>query len=117
MLWVVCDDHSTRQTLAELIGINGYEVDGIECGEALRKRIRFQAPAVVVIDCGIAAAFDMIRHVRAERHTLQTAVIMFSRDEQNLREKALAHGADAYVPKGSLDWAELLEEIRKFVRT
>ena len=116
MLWVVCDDGATCSTLVGLIKSRGYETNGIECGEDLRKRIRFQSPQLVIIDCGIPDSFEMIRDVRGQRHAQPTAVIMFSRDEQNLREKALAQGADAYVPKGSLDWAELLDEIQKFAR-
>jgi len=116
MIWVVCDDQATCTTLAGLIKTKGYEVHGIVCGDDFRKHIRFQTPELVIIDCGIADAFEMIRDVRGQRRAQPTAVIVFSRDELNLREKALAHGADAYVPKGSLDWAELLDEIQKFAR-
>ncbi len=116
MLWVVCEDQAVCSILAGLIKTRGYDVHGIDCGDDLRNRIRFQTPQLVIVDCGTPGSFEMIRDVRAQRHTRSTAVIMFSRDEQNLREKALAHGADAYVPKGSLDWAELLDEIQKFVK-
>jgi hypothetical protein len=40
---------------------------------------------------------------------------MFDSAGPSLREQALAQGADAFVAKASLDWIELLAEIRRFV--
>jgi hypothetical protein len=39
---------------------------------------------------------------------------MFSIDDQNLKDRALLAGANAYVPKGSMDWAELLVEVARY---
>ena len=116
MLWVVCEHAETGSILLRLIKAKGYEVEVLDCGQELRKRAQFQTPDLIIVDCGVPESFLMIREIRSRRHARSPAVIMFSRDEQNMLEQALAHGADSYVPKGSLDWAELLAEIEKFAR-
>lgn len=114
MIWVVTDHHGTKQALVPLIAAKGYEVSELDCGGEVVKRLRFQAPALIIIDCGVADAFDTLNTVRGEPRARPIPVVMFSVDDQNLKEKALLAGADAYVPKGSLDWAELLVEVMRF---
>jgi two-component system alkaline phosphatase synthesis response regulator PhoP len=114
MIWVVTDHHDTRGTLVPLIAAKGYPAAEIECGDEVRKRIQFQTPILVIIDCGMPDSFEVLAMIRAQVHPKPIPVIMFSIDDQNLKEKALLHGADAYVPKGSMDWAELLVEVVRF---
>jgi CheY-like chemotaxis protein len=114
MILVVTDHRRTREILAPLVAAKGYKVAEIECGDELLKRVRFQVPSLVVLDCGMPDSFEMIAKVRAEPRTFSIPVIMFTNASEDLREKALLKGADAYVPKGSLDWAELLAEIQRF---
>lgn len=57
----------------------------------------------------------MIATTRAASRTAPIPVIMFGDSDVDLRDKALLHGADVYVPKGSLDWVQLLAEIQRFV--
>jgi hypothetical protein len=40
-------------------------------------------------------------------------VMMFSTSDENLKDDAILRGADSYVPKGSLDWVELLAEVAR----
>lgn len=117
MILVVASHQETREALTPLVASRGYPVAAIECGDELLKRLRFQKPSLVVIDCGLAGSFEMLDSIRAERTASTTPVVMFSIDDENVREKALLRGADAYVPKGSLDWIELMTEIDRFVGT
>lgn len=115
MILVVASHQETREALTPLVASRGYPVDAIECGDELLKRLRFQRPSLVIIDCGLKDSFKMLKSVRAEPVAAATPVVMFSVNDENLREKALLQGADAYVPKGSLDWIELMAEIERFV--
>lgn len=114
MIWVVTSHHGTRQSLVPLVAGKGYPVEEFDCGDEVLKRVRFQTPALIIIDCGIADSFDMLKAIRGETRSRAIPVVMFSIDDQDLKDKALLAGADAYVPKGSLDWAELLVEVVRF---
>ena len=115
MIWVVSDRQETREALVSLVAGMSYEAAGIECGDEVIKRMQFVSPVLVIVDCGIPESFELIGKIRSHPRPTGISIVMFSTDDQNLRERALMMGADAYVPKGSLDWAELLEEVRRFV--
>jgi CheY-like chemotaxis protein len=114
MIWVVTNHANTRQSLMPLIAAQGYPVEEFECGDEVLKRARFQSVALIIIDCGFADSFELLKAIRGESRTRAIPVVMFSIDDQNLKEKALLAGADGYVPKGSLDWVELLVEVVRF---
>jgi CheY-like chemotaxis protein len=114
MIWVVTDHHPTRQELVPLIAAEGYEVSEVECGDELLKRIRFQRPVLVILDCGMRDSFETLETIRREQRGRPLPVVMFSTGGEDLKEKALLRGADAFVRKGSLDWAELLVEVVRF---
>ncbi|HKQ49717.1 MAG TPA: response regulator [Phycisphaerae bacterium] len=114
MIWVVTNHQDTRRSLAPLIAAKGYQVTEFDCGEEVLKRVRFQTPTLIIIDCGVSGSFDMLKAIRGEARSRAIPVVMFSIDDQILKDQALLSGADAYVPKGSLDWAELLIEVVRF---
>ncbi len=114
MIWVVTDHEQTRKSLAELIGAKGYAVQEVECGDDVTKRIRFRQPALIVLDCGIPNSFDLLQSIRKDARFGRLPVVMFSANNDGLRQRALLMGADAYVARGSLDWAELLTEVMHF---
>lgn len=114
MIWLVSDHHGTRQSLPGLLAAKAYKVAELDCGDEVLKRVRFQTPALIIIDCGFRDAFGTLAKLRAQEPSRPIPVVMFSIDDQNQRERALLAGADAYVPKGSLDWAELLLEVVRF---
>jgi DNA-binding response OmpR family regulator len=114
MIWIVTNHPKTGSDLAPLITARGYQVATIECGEEVYKRIRFQTPSLVILDCGLPDSFEVLAGIRTHAPTKPIPVIMFSIDDKNVKDQALARGADAYVPKGSLDWAELLAQVIRF---
>jgi DNA-binding response OmpR family regulator len=114
VILLVASARETRAALKPLITASGYEVATIDCDEEINKRMRFRMPSAVIIDCGIPTSFDLIGKIRSDVHSQAVPILMFSSDDQNLRDTALLKVADSYVPKGSLDWAELIAEIRKF---
>ena len=58
-----------------------------------------------MLDRGLPESFEVLAEIRCEPRSRSTPVVMFGVDERNVRERALGMGADAYVPKGSLDWS------------
>jgi CheY-like chemotaxis protein len=114
MICIVTDHTETRELLVPLIATKGYETAGIECGDEVIKRMRFRPVSLVVIDCGLPDSFELIQKIRAESKGRSVPVVLFTRADEDLQEKAMLKGADAYVPKGSLDWVELLSEIQRF---
>jgi DNA-binding response OmpR family regulator len=114
MVLLVAGHPETRDALTPLISANGFEVKALDCDDAVIPFVQFQKPSIVILDCGLHHSFRLMEHIRSEPRVCTTPVIMFSVDDENVREKALLKGADAYVPKGSLDWAELLTEISRF---
>jgi CheY-like chemotaxis protein len=114
MIWIFSDNAQTRQSLVPLIAARGYPVNVHECGDEVQAFLRVKIPLLVIIDCGMPDSFKVLAHIRAEPRSRSVAVVMFSIADEDLREEALLRGADAYVPKGSLDWAELLVEVVRF---
>lgn len=115
MILIVAHLPETRDALLPLVEAAGHPVAAIDCDDELRTRLRFQKPALVILDCGLPGSFETLKIIRSEPRAAGLPVVMFSVDDPSVKEKALAHGVDAYVPKGSLDWAELLAEIQNFV--
>ena len=111
MIWIVTNHHETRSALVPLIMAKGYAAEEIECGDEVVKRLRFQHPILIVIDCGMPDSFETLNTIRGEPRSQATPVLMFSINDENLKEKSLLMGADGYVGKGSLDWIELLAEV------
>ena len=68
----------------------------------------------MVVDCDLPDSFELIAKVRSQPRSQSVPIVMFTRADEDLREKSILKGADAYVPKGSMDWVELLTEIRRF---
>lgn len=114
MIWVVTNHDATRLSLSRLIAEKGYQVAEIDCGDSIVNRARFQTPALIILDCGVPDSFESLKTLREQPRLNGLPVIMFSIDDQNLENRAMLMGASAYVPKGSLDWAELLVEIVRF---
>ncbi len=114
MIWVVANHKKTSDELGPLISARGYPVSNLDCGEEVYKRVRFQTPILVIIDCGLPDSFEVLAAIRKASISRSIPIIMFSIDDKNVKDEALLRGADAYVPKGSLDWAELLAQVIRF---
>jgi CheY-like chemotaxis protein len=115
MILVVASHPATRDTLASLVSAKGYPVTALDCGEEVLKWVRFRSPSLLILDCDLEENFETLAKVRAEKRIAPVPVVMYSESDANLREKALGKGAHAFVPKGSLDWAEIMTEINRFV--
>jgi len=115
MILVVASHPDTRDAIVPLISAKGYKVSAIDCSDEVLTQMRFQQPSLVILDCDLPDSFDLLAQIRAEPRIASIPVVMYSESSANVREKALGIGADAFVPKGSLDWVELITEITRFV--
>ena len=134
MIWIVTDNLTTRKGLLTLGGEMGYAVASHECAEDVRAQMRFARPRLLIVDCELPDGFALIRSIREDVRVGGTCVIVFSAAEPDanpagappahdadaartaaaaaeLERTALAHGADAFVAKGALDWAQLRPKI------
>jgi CheY-like chemotaxis protein len=68
---------------------------------------------LLVIDCGVPESFELVSAVREEPFTRDIPLVMFATANEAFRDEAMARGADAFVLKRSMDWAELLPEIER----
>jgi CheY-like chemotaxis protein len=114
MILVIASHAPTRLSLVSLIASSGYAAQAADCDDDVLQRLTFRKALAVVLDCGLADSFELLARIRAEPRAAATPVVMFSIDDENVREKAMLRGADAYVPRGSLDWADLLAEVQRF---
>ena len=115
MIWIVTNEESTRTPLVALVRRKGYAVSEIECGEDVHTRVRFGLPQLVIIDCGMPDSFVTLKKFKADPRSLRIPAIMFTTSDLDCRDQSLLMGADGYVPKGSLDWHELLQEITRLI--
>lgn len=113
MIWVVTDEATTRDELTGLLRSKGYVAEHVECVDDVPKRALFRCPSAMVIDCTVQGSFDLVSAMRAEPRTCQVGLIMFATGDPQYRVEALARGADAFVLKQTLDWAELFPEIQR----
>lgn len=115
MIWVVTDEPKTRNELVHLVRGRGYEAAPVDCVEDVPKRAKFARPALLVIDCGVGDSFELVTAMRADAFTRPVPLVMFATSNEAYHEEALSRGADAFVLKRSLDWAELLPEIERLI--
>jgi CheY-like chemotaxis protein len=115
MILIVASHPHTRDAILSLVAAKNYPIAAIDCGNEILTRLRFQPPALIILDCDLSDSFDMLTHIRADPRGNAIPILMYSETGTNLREKALAQGANAFITKGSLDWAELLTEITRFL--
>jgi CheY-like chemotaxis protein len=113
MIWIVTDEPLTKDELLPLVKERGYEAAHVDCVEDVRKRAKFARPALLIIDCGVRDSFALVTAMREEPLTRDIPLVMFTTSNDAFREEAISRGADAFVLKRSLDWAELLEEIER----
>jgi len=74
-------------------------------------------PDVILLDIMMPGmnGFEMLRRVRADKHTSLLPVIMHStRSDRKARDESMEAGANAFFSKPA-PMAELIEEIRKFL--
>src|SRR5687767_3737759 len=118
MILVVEDHADTRHVLIKPLRLDGYEAVGTDCGDAALDYPRENTPRLVILDCNMPGldGLEVLRRIRAEGRLKPVPVIMFSAaGDPVVQETAMELGAQAYISKGSLDWAALSQAVARFI--
>lgn len=114
-LAVVDDDDLLRDSVAEYLSNQGFEVLNLDGGEALRKSFEKDPPDCVILDL-VMPGEDGLSVLRWLRGFSEVPVIMLtSADDTADRVVGLELGADDYVSKPA-DLRELLARVRSVLR-
>lgn len=112
---VVDDDSALRELLAQYLGQEGFDVAGVEDGEAMDAWLGEHEPGLVILDLMLPGE-DGLTLARRLRSRTQVPIIMLSaRGDEIDRIVGLEVGADDYMPK-PFNPRELLARIRAVLR-
>jgi two-component system chemotaxis response regulator CheY len=108
---VVDDDESIRQTIAEILEVEGYLVAAAANGEEALERVEEAHPALVLLDMRMPVldGWGFARELRLRGIKLPILVMTAA---QNARSWAEEIGADGYVAK-PFDLDELLDQVAR----
>jgi sigma-B regulation protein RsbU (phosphoserine phosphatase) len=115
MILLVDDQPAILRPLSRLLTSYGYEVCAVDSARRALEQLATRIPHCIICDYCMPAmdGLELIRSIRAQRQYDAVRLIMFTSDESaGLEAAALAAGADAFVRKGTLDFAELERAVR-----
>ena len=99
---VVDDEPNIRLSLEFLMRKAGYEVTGVEDGEAALEAVKSAVPDLMLLDVTLPklSGYEVCEAVRANPDWKDVRILMLTaRGREIEREKGLALGADDYVTK------------------
>ena len=103
---IVDDNADMCRVLARLVRCSGHAADVALGGQEAMEYLHSHRPDLVILDIMMPRidGLDVLQAIRREPRTSDVPVIMFTAaGEGELRERALRHGANAYLVKGTLD--------------
>jgi PleD family two-component response regulator len=117
MILVVDDHQDTLHIITRILAIEGYETHGVTLSGDALEFLRGNAVALVILDFNLPDmdGFEVFRAMRADPRLRTIPAIMFSASDGSIEAQAMAMGISAYVMKGSLDWANLFQEIVRLI--
>ena len=117
LLLVVDDYQDTLDALVRILRLEGYEAAGASSAQEAMSFLGANTPSLVVLDynMGDTDGLTVFADMKKDPRLAKIPVIMFSANDDRVKEMALRAGVDAYVKKGSLDWGELHREIIRLV--
>lgn len=110
---LVDDDEDARDLLARLLHGEGYQTVGLASPADALTFLETTKPALVITDFEMPGmnGLTFFREIRKDPSLRHVPVIIFSARSGEVRDVALQAGIDAYLVKGSMDWAILEYEI------
>lgn len=114
-LLVVDDDPRVRDLLSRYLEGEGYKVESVEHGEAMRRHLADRPVDLVILDLNLPGE-DGLSLARELRATSDVAIIMITGKGDPIdRVVGLEIGADDYIPK-PFELREVLARIRAVLR-
>ena len=113
---VVEDEATQRSLLVDYLGRQGFRVIGTESGRGLRQLFEREAPALVMLDVGLAGedGFALARWLRERSSRIGIIMVTAAADTVD-RVVGLETGADDYIVK-PFEPRELLARVRSVLR-
>jgi two-component system phosphate regulon response regulator OmpR len=113
---VVEDELTQRDQLVDYLSRNGFRVTGAENGDALRRLIGRELPALVMLDVGLPGedGFALARWLRERSGRVGIIMVTAATDTVD-RVVGLETGADDYIPK-PFEPRELLARVKSVLR-
>lgn len=117
LILVADDEPNIRDTISFILEMEGFQVVLAEDGVSAWEKIVALRPQVVLLDAMMPRldGFSVCARVRSEASLADVRIVMVTALGQRAdRERALAAGADRYVPK-PFDEEELLRTIHELL--
>jgi two-component system phosphate regulon response regulator OmpR len=113
---VVEDEPAQRQLLVDYLARQGFRVDGVDGGAALRRLVGRGQPSLVMLDIGLSGedGFSLARWLRERSGRVGIIMVTASSDTVD-RIVGLENGADDYIAK-PFEPRELLARVRSVLR-
>ena len=115
---VIDDDEKTREIVCLLLQQKGYETVEAESGESALESLKAELPDLILLDVEMIgiSGFEVVKRLKSDSRTRMIPVIMVTGlGDQGSRLKALANGAEDYLPK-PVDPEELWVRVRNHLR-
>jgi CheY-like chemotaxis protein len=112
---VVDDEPAVGEALVRVLKREGYDAVTVGGHAQAEAFLEAATPLLVITDFlmpGGANGFTLFIKMRADPRLRAIPFIMFSAHDE-VRDAAFQAGIDAFVSKGSLDWAPLRSELRR----
>ena len=117
---LIVDDHADARTaLVKLIKRIGLDAIGVADGAQALLFVQTTLPQLIILDYDMPQldGIQVLERLRADPRTGPVPVVFFTAASSGLlRDRALAAGAQEYIRKGSMDWAQILACIERHVR-
>lgn len=99
---VVDDDADLRRILTRNLTLHGFDVACAEDGISCMSQVRKEKPDLILLDLGMPAGDGFISLQRLRNHpesAITPIIVLTASDDEESRRRALAAGANAFVPK------------------
>jgi two-component system phosphate regulon response regulator OmpR len=113
---VVEDEVTQRQLLVDYLGRQSFRVSGVDGGEAFRRLVEAELPALVLLDVGLPGedGFSLARWLRERSGRVGIIMVTAAGDTVD-RVVGLETGADDYIAK-PFEPRELLARVKSVMR-
>ena len=112
---VVDDDPALRELLTEYLGANGFDIEAVAEGEAMRKAMEQRMPNAIVLDLMLPGQDGLALTKELRSHSTVPILMLSARGEEIDRVVGLEVGVDDYLPK-PFSPRELLARLRALLR-
>lgn len=113
---IVDDDPSVRRALERLLRASAYDPSTYESGPAFLATVGSNAPACLVADFQMPEMTGLELHLRLLEAGIRIpTIVITAHDEADYRERCVAAGVAAYLPK-PLDRAVVISAIARAIR-